>query len=103
MRSLFDRVDVMADDGLDETFPGTESSILTLRTRAGLELTRRNDGPVRGEPEDPMSDAEIEAKFAVMATPFLGEESSGEVIGLIKQLESLVDVNHLTGLFATRA
>ena len=101
VHSLFERVDVVADDELDRTFPGTESSILTLNTQDGSRFTRRNDGPVRGEPEDPMSDAEIEAKLEVMAGAELGADRQN-FIDIINALEALEDVNDLTSLWASR-
>ena len=101
VRSLFERVDVVADDYLDRTFPGTESSILTLHTGDGSRFTRRNDGPVRGEPEDPMSNAEIEAKFEVMAGPELGAGRQN-VVDTINHLDALEDINDLTLLWASR-
>ena len=103
IRSLFDRVNVEADDELDLSFPGTESSILTIHTHQGAVMTRRNDGPVRGEPENPMSDADIEAKFEIMATPELPPGNSKKVVESIAQLEQLEDLNELTELWATRS
>ena len=103
VRSLFERVRVEGDDELDRSFPGTESSIVRVNTRDGAVLTRRNDGPVRGEPEDPMSDAEIKAKFEVMATPVLTPGYGQKIIDVINHLEDLDDVNHLTSLWASLA
>ena len=101
VRSLFERVRVEGDDELDRAFPGTESSIVTLHTRAGEVFSRRNDGLVRGEPEDPMTDTEIETKFDVMATPALAAGNRDKVIDAINRIEELDDINDLTSLWAT--
>ncbi len=101
VRALFERVEVEGDDELDRAFPGTEPSILEIRAGDGLVLTRRHDGPVRGDPDNPLSDRELVAKFDVMATPALPPGNRDKVLDTIRQLETLKDINDLTALWAS--
>lgn len=100
VRSLFERVTVKGDDELDLGFPGTEGSILTLRTRDGCQFERRHDGPVRGDPGNPLSDAEVLAKFDVMATPTLPIGRRDDILTTINSIESLEDVRQLCSLWS---
>lgn len=100
VQSLFERVTVTGDDELDLGFPGVEASILTLRTGDRREFSRRHNGPVRGDPDNPLSDAEVLAKFDVMATPALPKGCGGDIITTIKGIDSLEDVRQLCSLWA---
>ena len=99
VQALFTRITVVGDDELDRNFPGTESSILVVRTRTGQTFTRRHDGPVRGDPDNPLSDEELVAKFEVMAAPALRDSSRAAVLESIAHLEELEDINELTALW----
>ena len=63
--ALTRRVAVEPDDALDTLFPDFYASIVTVETRAGETIERRND-IARGYPEAPLSPRELEAKFAAL-------------------------------------
>ena len=100
VRALFAKARVRGDDELDRLFPGTEPCILELRIRDGRTLTRRFDGPVRGDPDNPLSDDDLKAKLLAMATPALGPDNTEQVVEAIRGLERIDDVNDLTSLWA---
>jgi len=100
VKSLFERVTVTGDDELDLGFPGTEASILTLKTRDGRKFERRHNGPVRGDPDNPLSDSEVREKFDVMATPTLPAGGRDQIITTINRIDCLEDVRQLSSLWA---
>ncbi len=69
--------------------------ILTIRTRNGKEFSQRNDGPVKGDPENPLSAEEVEMKFKNLTIPILGKKRSNEIISIIRESDRLDDVTKL--------
>ena len=53
-----DAVTLVDDPLLDEVFP-EYGCILTIKTKDGKQLSRRNDGPFKGFPGNPLSAEEI--------------------------------------------
>jgi 2-methylcitrate dehydratase PrpD len=66
-----------------------------VTTRDGQVLTK-TVRYARGEPEVPLSDAEIQDKFRKMSTPVLGAERVEEVIALVDRLPELESISELT-------
>jgi len=92
---MFNRTRVVGDPELDKVFPEKKSCILTLRTKDGRQFTQRNDGPFKGDPENPLSEEDIETKFNTMTLPVLGQKKASQIIRDIKELERLDDVSKL--------
>ncbi len=59
--SLTKKVKVLADDALSAVFPGVQAAVVTIRTKNG-EYAERVDFP-KGEPENPLTDAEFRARY----------------------------------------
>jgi 2-methylcitrate dehydratase PrpD len=57
----------------------------------------------RGNPENPLSGAELEEKFLWLAADALGEARSRQVIEAVDRLERLDNVRDLTELLAFQA
>jgi 2-methylcitrate dehydratase PrpD len=95
--ALARRVRVVADDELDRTFPAQYSTIVEVTTRAGERLSERVDF-ARGCPENPVTYEEIEAKFAELTVPAVGQERSERIAGLIARLGRVDDVTELAAL-----
>jgi 2-methylcitrate dehydratase PrpD len=53
-----------------------------------------------GTAENPMSDAQIEAKFIANAMPVIGAERAGQAVGWIAALETQSDMHELIALLA---
>ncbi len=98
VRALFERVKIEADTELDSLFPDILPSIVTLVTRDGRQFTERNDGPVKGDPEIPLSDTDLEAKFNAMARPVLEDSRADRLLDAIHQLETIEDVSDVVQL-----
>ena len=99
---LFNRIKVIGDPQLDKVFPELKPCTLTIKTKDGKELSQRNDGPFKGDPENPLSPDDIETKFTKMTVPVLGRERAVQIISAIKQLETLDDVSKLVALLTPR-
>ena len=59
--ALTRKVRVEADEELSAAFPGIQAAVVTIRTKTG-ERTERVDFP-KGEPENPLSDAEFRERY----------------------------------------
>ncbi len=52
----------------------------------------------RGDPQNPLSEADLTAKFMTLATPALGKKDADEVLAMIQSLEKLADIRDLSAL-----
>ncbi|MGD9952701.1 MAG: MmgE/PrpD family protein [Burkholderiales bacterium] len=74
-RELMRRIEVAVDPQLDAAFPGQRAARVAIEARDG----RREEflQPTRiGDPEAPLSDAQLEAKYLELAGPVLGEAAA---------------------------
>jgi 2-methylcitrate dehydratase PrpD len=72
VRELMGRIALEIDPELDAQFPNRRAAVVEIETVEGERL--RHLQPTRkGDPEAPLSDAELEAKFFELATPVIGE------------------------------
>ena len=81
-RELMDRMSVSVDPQLDATFPRQRAARVAIEARGGrreewLQPTRK------GDPDAPLSDAELADKFLELASPVLGAEPAK---GLLSRL-----------------
>jgi len=86
-RSLMRRVEVVLDPGLDAAFPAQRAARVAIESRDGrrgehLQPTRK------GDPDMPLSDAELEHKYLELASPVLGEERARRLLARLWRLES---------------
>ncbi len=96
--SLARKVKVVENDELSALVPKKRASILKIVMKDGYIHSHRIDYP-KGEPENPLTDEELEAKFITLAmTSGLTEENCNKVIKLINQ--STFSVNSLVDLLS---
>jgi 2-methylcitrate dehydratase PrpD len=74
---------------------------VTVRTTDGRELTSEVLYP-KGNPGNPMSEDEFNAKFMNMASRVLGDEQSQELYQRARALADERDMAELAGLFSRR-
>jgi len=83
-RALMERVSVSIDAQLDATFPRQRAARVAITARGRREELLQ---PTRkGDPDMPLSDAELEDKFMELASPVIG---SGEAKALLARLWKL--------------
>jgi 2-methylcitrate dehydratase PrpD len=81
-RALLQKISVSIDPQLDAAFPAQRAARVAIRTRDG----RREEWlqPTRvGDPDAPLSDAQLEDKFLELAVPVLGEARAKEDLALL--------------------
>lgn len=94
--SLARKVRVSVDDALDRQFPAKTMARVTMHTGRG-DFSTTVEYP-RGNPENPLSDAELEAKFELLTGDLISEERSRKLRAAILDLPQAKDVLALTRL-----
>jgi 2-methylcitrate dehydratase PrpD len=92
------RIEAVPSAELTHATPARQA-IVEITTAAGERLTRRTYC-VRGTPDNPMDQAEVEAKALDLLTPILGRGRSQDVIAVVSRLEeldSIADLSRLLG------
>jgi 2-methylcitrate dehydratase PrpD len=87
-RELMRRVDVAVDPQLDAAFPAQRAARVAIEARDG----RREEylQPTRiGDPDAPLSDEQLEAKYLELAVPVMGEARANELLARLWRLEAL--------------
>ena len=87
-RDLMRRVDVAVDPQLDAAFPAQRAARVAIEARDG----RREEflQPTRiGDPDAPLQDAQLDAKYLELAVPVLGEAKAKELLDRLWRLEAL--------------
>jgi 2-methylcitrate dehydratase PrpD len=96
---LASRVEVVPDEELESLYDEKWSSVLEITTTDGRTLKARRDLP-KGEPEHPISDAELKEKFDSLATDAVSEQRSEAIWAAIFALDEADSVSELTSLLA---
>jgi 2-methylcitrate dehydratase PrpD len=88
LRALMDRVRAQADPALTAAFPVQRAARVTVTTNDGRRL--EHFAPCRkGDPEAPLTDADINAKFDELAIPVIGAVRTATLREQLWQLQSL--------------
>jgi 2-methylcitrate dehydratase PrpD len=91
-RALMQRISVTLDPELDAAFPGKRSARVVITTRDGRRVEHLQ--PTRkGDPEAPLSDAELADKYRELASPVLGKEQAEVLLERLWSLEHAADLN----------
>ena len=86
-RALMKRVELALDPAIDAAFPAQRAARVAIESRDGRRAERFQ--PTRkGDPDLPLSDAELEAKYLELASPVLGEARSRRLLARLWRLES---------------
>ena len=101
IRAQLRKVEVVGDPEIEKVFPALQRVIVTIRTTSGQEFTKQLDYP-KGDPRNPLSDAEIEEKFAALAGPVMSRAAQKKVREAVWHLETLDSVSGLMKLLKAR-
>jgi len=99
IRAQLAKVKVTADPEIEAAFPALQKVVVTIVTTDGRELTRALDYP-KGDPRNPMTDAELEVKFDALAEPVCTPARLREMKEALAVAERAPEVS---GLMATLA
>jgi len=88
----------MPDSEIDALFPKVKRARITITLKSGLQYSAQTD-VTKGDPEDPLSDEEIIAKFRANTDSILSHECIDEIINATREMESLGDISRYMSLF----
>lgn len=94
LRHLMRRIELSVDPSLDAAFPAQRAARVTIRTKDDavfehLQPTRK------GDPDAPLTDADLNDKFLELAVPVLGDAKARQLLERIWRLENLASVHML--------
>jgi 2-methylcitrate dehydratase len=100
IRAQLKKVEVVADPEIEKVFPALQRVIVNIKTKDGRTFSKQLDYP-KGDPRNPLSDAEIEEKFRALAEGVLSKKAQDKLVAAIWGLEKAESVSKLMGLMKT--
>ena len=97
IRTQLQKVEVVADPEIEKVFPALQRVIVHIDTRDGRSFNKQLDYP-KGDPRNPLTDQEIEEKFASLADGVLSDGAQNRVKDVIWNLERVGSVSELMAL-----
>lgn len=97
LRAQLRKVEVVADPEIEKLFPRLQRVVVKIRTSGGREFEKQLDYP-KGDPRNPLTDAETEEKFAAVADPVMSKPAQQRVKDAVWNLEKLTSVSELMRL-----
>jgi 2-methylcitrate dehydratase len=97
IRAQLKKVEVVADPEIEKVFPAMQRVIVNIMAADGRNFTEQLDYP-KGDPRYPLSDAEIEEKFAALAEGVLSLNAQKKLKDAIWDLEKAGSVSKLMAL-----
>jgi 2-methylcitrate dehydratase len=97
IRAQLQKVKVIADPEIEKVFPALQRADVEVETTDGRTFSTRLDFP-KGDPRNPLSDAEIEAKFEALAAPVMSDGAIERLKDAVWNLDSLGSVTDLLEL-----
>jgi 2-methylcitrate dehydratase PrpD len=87
VRALMQRIDLLVDSGIDAAFPGKRAARVAVRLRDGRELEYLQPNR-KGDPEEPLSDEDLNEKFFELAGPVIGTAAAKALLQRLWTLET---------------
>ncbi len=97
IRAQLPKVEVVADPEIEKVFPELQRVKVTIETTGGASHTKELDYP-KGDPRNPLTDKEVEAKFDALATPVLSDARRQQLKDAVWGLERLGSISELMAL-----
>jgi 2-methylcitrate dehydratase len=101
IRAQLSKVEVVADPEIERLFPAAQRAHVTVVTHDGTSYERQLDFP-KGDPRNPLSDAEIEDKLRALGEPLLGPGGVARLAEAVWEVEQLPHIHGLTELLQRR-
>jgi len=90
-RALLQRVSAVVDPQIDAAFPGQRAARVEITLRDGRRLAHFQPNR-KGDPEEPLDDAELEGKLLELAAPVIGTEAARALLARVWTLETQASV-----------
>jgi 2-methylcitrate dehydratase len=97
IREQLKKVEVVADPEIEKVFPALQRVVVTILTTDGRSFAEQLDYP-KGDPRNPLTDQEIEEKFAALADGVLSTKAQEKLKDAIWNLEEIGSVSKLMAL-----
>ncbi len=97
IRAQLRKVEVVADPEIEKVFPALQRVIVNIITADGATFTKQLDYP-KGDPRNPLTDQEVEEKFAALAEGVLSAGAQKKLKDAIWNLEKIGSVSKLMAL-----
>jgi 2-methylcitrate dehydratase PrpD len=98
MQAMQRRIKTELDSAIEAQGTDLIRSRIELATRDGRSLIAWADERYRGGPDNPMSDADLEAKFRACTDGLLDEARQAEIIDTVRRIETLPNATRLARL-----
>jgi 2-methylcitrate dehydratase len=97
VRAQLKKVEVVADPEIEKVFPALQRVVVNITTAEGRSFHKQLDYP-KGDPRNPLSDAEIEEKFSALAEGVLSAGAQKKLKDAIWNLEKIGSAAKLMAL-----
>ncbi len=97
IRAQLPKVEVVADPEIEKVFPALQRVVVNITVTDGAVFSKQLDFP-KGDPRNPLTDSEIEEKFAALAEGVLSASAQKKLKDAIWNLEKLRSVSKLLAL-----
>ena len=97
IREQLKKVEVVADPEIEKVFPALQRVIVHINTTDGRCFSKQLDYP-KGDPRNPLTDQEVEEKFAALAEVVLSKTAQKRLKEAVWNLERAGSVNELMAL-----
>lgn len=94
IRELMRRIELTVDPELDAAFPGQRAARVSMALDTG-EMHHFFQPTRHGDPESPLSDADLSDKFRELVDPVLGESRAAQLLERLWQLDSCKHIKQL--------
>ena len=94
IRAQLNKIVVVADPEIERVFPALQRVVVKIITLNGREFEKQLDFP-KGDPRNPLSDAEIEEKFTALADPVMSKSAQKVVKDAVWNLEKVPSISAL--------
>src|SRR5438309_7480266 len=91
IRAQLQKVEVVADPEIEKVFPALQRVIVNIMTTDGRSFSKQLDYP-KGDPRNPLTDQELEEKFAALAEGVLSSSTQKGLKDAIWNLEKIGSV-----------
>ncbi len=100
LHQLMEKIRIVADPWLDNQYPAAMPNLIEITLRDGTKYTKQVDYP-KGHPKNPMTDTEVERKFASLCHGLLTPPKIQRVLDRLWELEKIKDASEVLSLFSS--
>lgn len=98
--SLADRVHLEAEPEMEGDMATGQVQARVVVEREGGRVEEAHVAHARGDPRNPLTEGELQAKFLALAEPVIGQDRARELDSQIHQLEDVTSLSKLTAFLA---